>query len=96
MEDSELRSKFRGIGCKAEIGLHPQTIQCDFYAEFMRRRFPNETGNYALDWARRFARGEQFHYADKESKRILFEIMVEGTGDGNAPHLTKEDLKSLS
>jgi len=93
MSDEEERMKWRMVGCSST--LQPATMQCDFFAEFMRRRFPNADEGYAHEWAQRFARGEQFHYADSESKEVLLDIMLKGTGGGNAPHIRREDVEKL-
>jgi len=89
------RMKWRMIGCGVDKPLKPQTIQCDFFAEFMRRRFPHANETYALEWARRFARGEEFHFSDEKSRQVLLDIMVHGTGGGNMPHLNKKDINYL-
>lgn len=94
-EENKQRSKFRSYGCGNDKPLKSFTVQCDFFAEFMRRRFPNADENYADDWARRFANGDQFQHADRESRRVLLDIMIEGPGDGTARHLDEEDLAYL-
>jgi hypothetical protein len=97
--EQHLREKFRGIGCGAGKPLEPATIQCDFYAEFMRRRFPEKANRedgidpYALEWAGRFRDGTMFHYGDGQSQAILLDIMVDGTDPYNAPHISKEMLQ---
>lgn len=85
----KLRRKFRGIG--SDRGL--SGLQKDFYADFMRRRFPNVAENYAEEWADRFKHGRQWHKADKESEAALLEVMLEGPGGGTAAFIMSEDVK---
>jgi len=100
-KESEERAKFRRMGCGLkEYGKggplpHP-SVQCDFFAEFMRRRFPEvKDESYIHEWAERFRRGDMFQHADSESRQILLEIMLEGPGDGTAPHIDKKDVQTF-
>jgi len=91
-DPEEKRMLYRAIGCEYGTSLEPHTIQCDFFAEFARRKNFTDP-SYIMTWARRFGRGEEFHYADEENQKVLLDIMVEGTGGGNAPHLKEETIK---
>jgi len=91
-DPEEKRGIYRLIGCEHGTSLEPHTIQCDFFAEFARRKNLTDP-SYIETWARRFGRGEEFHYADEENQKILLDIMVEGTGGGNAPHIKEETIK---
>ena len=86
------RALYRTIGCGYGKPLKQYTIQCDFFAEFARRKNLKDP-SYIMTWAERFARGEEFHYADRENKKVLLDIMVEGTAYENAPHVSEELLK---
>lgn len=93
----QIRAKFRQIGC-VDGALQPNTIQCDFYAEFMRRsglgqHYREIEESYAKEWAQRFATGSQFQASDQDNQELLLDIMVEGTGEGNRPHIDKEVIK---
>ncbi len=100
-EASEERAKFRRIGCGLkEYGKggplpHPSVV-CDFFAEFMRRNGEWKDEGRVLEWAERFRRGDEFQFADRENRKILLDIMVEGTGDGTARHFDEEDIKRLA
>lgn len=87
MTGEEERAEFRRIGC-VDGPLETGTVQCDFYAEFMRRSGMKN----ALEWAERFKRGDEFQFADIKNKKILLDIMVEGPGDGTAKHIDKKTL----
>ena len=95
MSDSDKRGLIRANLCERG-GLNSPSIQCDFYAEFVRRAFPEGTNDdYLAEWAGRFARGDEFHASDSKHKAILLDIMLEGTGDMNAPHLRKSDVQAF-
>jgi len=91
-DPEEKRRLYRAIGCGYDKPLKPHTIQCDFFAEFARRKNLTDP-SYIMTWAERFARGEEFHYADEKSQKILLDIMVEGTAPENAPHIKEETIK---
>lgn len=74
-----------------EFGLEAPSIQCDFFAEFARRQgwTPEKNPDRLAEWGRRFKQGTQFHYSDREHAKVLLDILVEGPGDGTAPHVSE-------
>lgn len=89
MTAAEARAEFRRIGCSYDVpGKIEPSMSCDYFAEFMRRSRLTGIG----DWIRRFRTGEQFHFADSGNRQILLDIMIDGPGDMDAPHLNPEDF----
>lgn len=91
MSESEKIREFRRGGC-SNGPLELSTFQCDFYAEFMRRKGPDNL----KEWADRFATGRMFQISDRENKQKLLDVMMEGmAGSGNARHLDEKDKKKF-
>ena len=88
----ELRNKYRRKG--SEAGIESPSVTLDRFAAFMAYR--ESEGQHFSDhkteeWAKRFKRREEFHYADGENKKLLLQQMAEDI-DGTRGALTKEDI----